>query len=158
MEGSAPEKSDGIDTLLFCNTPQTKRATDGAPWNPVNKKDGSRRLFKFVKNGRHKATPWFDMVAKPWRIEAVTSRGRCPTSPRFFRKKSSKTFVIYGDVTVLLYSQKVYSISVSLSVSGSVIIGSLSLTSIQSPLSSRFGNAASLSNVFLNFVTYAVSQ
>ena len=25
---------------------------------------------------RHQATPWLDMVAKPWRIEAVTFRGR----------------------------------------------------------------------------------
>jgi len=42
-----------------------------------NDKDGKMPSFKFVKYGRHKATPWLDIVAKPWRTKAVAFKGFC---------------------------------------------------------------------------------
>ena len=42
-----------------------------------NKKTAFAVFFEFVKFGRHKATVWLNMVAKPRRIEDVTFKGLC---------------------------------------------------------------------------------
>ncbi|MBP3387744.1 MAG: hypothetical protein J6L23_04330 [Clostridia bacterium] len=71
-------------------------------------------LFKFVKFGRHKATAWLKMVAKPKHIVAVAFRGlnlfalqigldfgfaKNALHPRTFGKVRSKLLIV-GDVTV----------------------------------------------------------